>query len=127
MSSSREAAGAGGPASPAEPVDVYAKAKTILSNSQAAVDALSSFMAARAQLEDTYAKALTKLAKTSLNVDESSLHPAVFEAIASLRGDVANEARQHADMFNSINKDVLEPLGSLKETADMVVRVVSLE
>ncbi len=114
------------PVSPAsEPVDIYLKAKAILSASQGAVDALSSFMAARAQLEDTYSKALTKLAKSSLNVDEASLYPAVFEAIASLRGDVANEARQHAEMHFSINKDVLEPLGSLKETADMVVRVVS--
>lgn len=108
-----------------EPVDIYLKAKSVLSSSQSAVDALSQFMAARADLERTYANALTKLAKTSLNVDETSLHPAVFEAIASLRGDVANEARQHSEMFTSINKDVLEPLASLKETADMVVRVVS--
>ena len=57
---------------------------------------------------------------------ESTLHPAVFEAIASLRGDVANESVQHRELSVAISKDVLEPLGQLKETAEMVVRVVSL-
>jgi len=48
----------------------------------------------------------------------------VFEAVASLRGDVANESVQHRELSIAINKDVLEPLSQLRETADMVVRVV---
>jgi len=55
---------------------------------------------------------------------EQSLHPDVFEAIASLRGDVANESVQHKEMSYSINKDVLEPLGQLRESTEMVTRVV---
>ena len=55
---------------------------------------------------------------------ESSLHPALFEALASLRGDVVNESVQHRELASAIAKDVIEPLASLRESADMVVRVV---
>lgn len=64
--------------------------------------------------------------KFALPAAESTLHPAVFDAIASLRGDVANESVQHRELAQAIAKDVLEPLGQLKESAEMVVRVVRL-
>lgn len=55
---------------------------------------------------------------------EKTTHPALFEAVASLRGDTINESVQHKELSDSIAKDVLEPLRQLRESTEMVVRVV---
>ena len=104
--------------------DLYQRARSVMGETSAAVDALSAFMQARAALEESHAKSLARLSKTALNVSESALHPAVFEALASLRGDIVNESVQHRELATAIAKDVIEPLASLRESAEMVVRVV---
>ena len=53
------------------------------------------------------------------------MHPAVFEAVASLRGDIANEGVQHLELANSIQKEVIEPLSKLNDRNEKVQRIVS--
>jgi hypothetical protein len=54
------------------------------------------------------------------------VEPVVFEALASLSGDVANESVQHSELAASINKDVLQSLARLAEGQETVRRIVSL-
>ena len=54
---------------------------------------------------------------------ERTTNAGVFEALSSLRGDVANESVQHAEFAAAISKDVLEPLTRLKDGADAVARI----
>ena len=72
MASNGGAAGAGATASSGADVptapDLFHRAKAIMAETGVAVDALSAFMAARAELESSYAKSLAKLSKQSLNV-----------------------------------------------------------
>jgi hypothetical protein len=121
----------------------------VMGESQTSVDALVVFLTARAALEDNYSKALAKLAKNSLVVDgawgsvaqimkgnikrvacttfehaESTMDPTLFEAVASMHGDISNESVQHKELSTSITHDVVEPLKHLKESATMVTRVV---
>ena len=59
-------------------------------------------------------------------VTERTIHPTVFEAIASLRGDIANEGVQHHELANSIQKEVIEPLSRLNDRNEKVQRIVRL-
>ena len=52
------------------------------------------------------------------------MQPSLFEAVASLRGDAMNESVQHSTMAANIAKDVLEPLRVLRESTEMVARLV---
>ena len=56
------------------------------------------------------------------NFLESVTDPIVFEALASVRGDVANEGVQFADFASSVQRDVLEPLVRLREGGETVAR-----
>lgn len=49
----------------------------------------------------------------------------MFEAVASLKGDIANESVQHAEFAASIGRDVVEPLVRLKEGGETVMKLVS--
>jgi len=52
-----------------EAVDIYGKARQMMSETQAAIESLAQFMTARAALEESYAKNLAKLSKAGLNVN----------------------------------------------------------
>lgn len=56
---------------------------------------------------------------------EKITEPTVFEALASLRGDVVNESVQHAELSTSLQRDVLDPLNRLREGGDTVQKLVS--
>jgi hypothetical protein len=49
----------------------------------------------------------------------------VFEALASLRGDVANESVQHSELAGSLQRDVLDPLVRLRDGGEAVHKLVS--
>lgn len=112
---------------PTDPVTaILAQVKGTLSETQAAVEGLVLYFRERAALEDSYARSLTKLAKASMvGLSEKALHPDMFEALASLRGDAINEGVQHAELAANINRDVLEPLTSLRDVSDTVQAMVS--
>ena len=56
---------------------------------------------------------------------ERTTNPAIFEALASLRGDISNESVQHAELAAAISKDVLDPLARLKDGSDTVARITA--
>jgi hypothetical protein len=62
---------------------------------------------------------------TSFQRAEKITEPLVFEALASLRGDVANESVQHSELATSMHRDVLEPLIRQRDSVDAVNRIVS--
>jgi hypothetical protein len=104
---------------------VHEKLRAAAVDGAAVLDSVVSLMTARAALEASYSKSLAKLAAQSFSFSEKTIHPAVFEAVASLRGDIANEGVQHLELANSIQKEVIEPLSRLNDRNDKVQRIVS--
>ncbi len=49
--------------------EIYTRARQMMGESQAAIDALSAFMSQRAALEDSYSKSLAKLSKSCLAIN----------------------------------------------------------
>ncbi|RYG55919.1 hypothetical protein EON66_04165 [archaeon] len=75
---------------PADPhggttMERFARAQAVMADSQAAVDALAGFLAARAELESMYAKNLQKLAKMGLDIRGTRTR---IRRSASVRADV---------------------------------------
>ena len=89
---------------------------------QAQVESLLSFLRERSALDEGYAGRLLRLTRTALPLDESTADPLAFEALASLKGDVANESVQFSEFAANVQRDVLEPLLRLKEGGDTVAK-----
>jgi molecular chaperone HscA len=64
----------------------------------------------------TFDISLLRLTRTGLPLDETTADPLAFEALASLKGDVANESVQFSEFAANVQRDVLEPL--MREEAD---------
>lgn len=124
---------------------VHEKLRSAVVDGAAVLDSVYSLMQARAQLELSYSKSLQRLSQHTFSFNgmplprndriimlassmhlstEKTIHPAVFEAIASLRGDIANEGVQHAELAKSIQSDVIDPLSRLNERNDKVQKIV---
>ena len=127
---------------------VHEKLRAAVVDGTAVLESVTSLMQARAALELSYSKSLQKLSQLPFAfngamvlrgscryshirrwsvrfvVTERTIHPTVFEAIASLRGDIANEGVQHHELANSIQKEVIEPLSRLNDRNEKVQRIV---
>lgn len=69
--------------------DVYTRAKYMMSQSQATIDAMSQFMTARAALEEGFAKNMRKLANASLAVNGAPLFGAILGLSAMRSGGLS--------------------------------------
>lgn len=130
---------------------MHEKLRAAVVDGTAILESVTSLMQARAALELSYSKSLQKLSQHPFAFNgamlgeafwcradnamggcrqpfppsaERTIHPAVFEAIASLRGDIANEGVQHLELANSIQKEVIEPLTRVNDRTDTVQRIV---
>ena len=114
--------------SSADPIDgvsaILAQVKGTLSETQSAFEGLIGFFRERAQLEESYSKSLLKLSRNGLAISEKSLQPDMFEALACLKGDTANEGIQHGELATNINRDVVGPLLQLGVSTEMVNTMV---
>lgn len=67
----------------------------------------------------------TTITDTLMHLAEKITEPVVFEALASMRGDIANESVQHSELATSINRDVLEPLIRQRDSSEAINKIVS--
>lgn len=84
-------------------------------NGARACDDFVRLMTERAILEEGYAKGLTKLSDHALGKLETG---SMRDAMAKVKGDLANRAEQHRALAASIRQDVIAPIVALTETSD---------
>jgi hypothetical protein len=107
--------------------DGFSRIRAGLSDGQGQVDAVLSLLKDRVAAEEAYSRALLRLSKQNLALDERVMEPAIFEALASLRGDLANESVQHSELGSSVQRDAVEPLVRLREGGESVHRLISAQ
>ena len=105
----------------------FGRVRGALAEGQAHVEGLLALLRERAAAEDAYSKALLRLSRQTLALDERVTEPAIFEALASLRGDLMNESVQHSELSASVQRDVLDPLSRLREGGESVARLTSTQ
>jgi hypothetical protein len=107
--------------------DGFTRIRSGLSDGQSQVEALLSLLKDRVAAEEAYSRALLRLSKQNLALDERVMEPAIFEALASLRGDLANESVQHSELGSSVQRDAVEPLVRLREGGESVHRLITAQ
>jgi len=107
--------------------DGFLRIRSGLQDGQCQVEALLSLLKDRVAAEEAYSRALLRLSKQNLALDERVMEPAIFEALASLRGDLMNESVQHSELGSSVQRDAVEPLVRLREGGESVHRLITAQ